>query len=139
MLIQRNAVTLLFDLYNPPSGNEFSSFVDKIFAYTVRSALVPNDRIWNARDTKAVHYFSGNNLVERLLPVRVRSAFDKASFSVYYLPSFFQIFRFPNVKHGIFLIFEKIDSRLFRKFIEMIGDEHEWKGKINENYYKKSF
>ena len=51
--------------------------------------------------------------------------FSKGSWSKILRNSFFQIFRFPNVKHGIFLIFEKIDSRLFRKFIEMIGDKHE--------------
>ena len=55
--------------------------------------------------------------------------FSKRSWSKILRNSFFQIFRFPNVKHRIFLIFEKIDSRLFRKFIEMIRDKHKWKEK----------
>ncbi len=56
--------------------------------------------------------------------------FSKGSWSKILRNSFFQIFCFPNVKHGIFLIFEKIDSRLFRKFIEMIGDEHEERSEV---------
>ena len=56
--------------------------------------------------------------------------FSKGSWSKILRNSFFQIFRFPDVKHRIFLIFEKIDSRLFRKFIEMIGDEHEERSEV---------
>lgn len=63
--------------------------------------------------------------------------FSKGSWSKILRNSFFQIFCFPNVKYRIFFIFEKIDSWLFRKFIEMIGDEHEERSEVKYFYYRK--
>ena len=56
--------------------------------------------------------------------------FSKGSWSKILRNSFFEIFRFPDIDDRVFFIFEKIDSRLFRKFIEMIGDEHEERRKV---------
>lgn len=50
--------------------------------------------------------------------------FSKGSWSKILRNSFFQIFRFPNIDDRVFFIFEKIDSRLFRKLGEMFFNEH---------------